>query len=105
MQDPAAILDNPKEGEIVRLLEVTNGQPFLIRENGILMKVTLELDAFGKPQILSGKPRYKKERLSRAQEESVAKYANLPRALKEISGSPTRLFDLKSLLKNSIKRE
>lgn len=105
MQDPNAILDNPKEGEIVRLLEATNGQPFIIRENGVLIKITLELDTFGKPQIFSGKPRYKKERLTKAQEESIEKFANLPKAMKEITGSPVRLFDLKALLNNSIKRE
>lgn len=105
MQDPSKILDNPQETEIVGLLEVTNGQPFLIRENGILMKVTMELDSSGKPQIANGKPRFKKIRLSKSQEATIVKEANLQKSMKEVERDPTRLFNLKSLIKGAVKRE
>lgn len=105
MQDTASILDNPKETEIAKLLEVTNGQPFLIRENGVLMKVTLALDTDGKPQKDKGRIRFKKEALSKAQQETIVKEANIQKSMKEIDRDPTRLFNLKSLLKETVKRE
>lgn len=105
LQDPASIVDNPKEGEIASMLEVTNGQPFLIRENGVLMKVLVELDSNGKPQLTKGKIRYKKERLSKEQQQVIVKDTNIQKSLKEVDRDPARLFNLKSLIKKSVKRE
>lgn len=105
MQDTSSILENPKETEIANLLEVTNGQPFLIRENGILMKVTMALDTDGKPKKDKGRIRFKKEVLSKAQQETIVKEANIQKSMKEVDRDPTRLFNLKSLLKETVKRE
>lgn len=105
VQDTSSILENPKETEIANLLEVTNGQPFLIRENGILMKVTLALDIDGKPQKDKGRILFKKEVLSKAQQETIVKEANIQKSMKEVDRDPTRLFNLKSLLKETVKRE
>ncbi|MGZ3871121.1 MAG: hypothetical protein ACXVLQ_18605, partial [Bacteriovorax sp.] len=106
MIDPATILDNPKEGDIVSLIEQTHGQAFLIRENGTLMKVMVELDAAGKPQLSSnGRPIFKKVKLSKAQQEIIAKETNVPKLLKEVGPEPTRLFRLKSLIHETVQRE
>ncbi len=104
--DPNKILDNPKEGEILNLLEQSKGLPFLIRENGFLVKVSAELDAFGKPQLTSnGKLRFKKIRLSKEQQETVVKEAlNIQKAMKEVERDPTRLYNLRSLLNESVQR-
>ncbi|MGZ3857870.1 MAG: hypothetical protein ACXVKO_16560, partial [Bacteriovorax sp.] len=106
MIDPATILDNPKEGDIVNLIEQTHGQAFLIRENGTLMKVMVELDAAGKPQLSSsGRPIFKKVKLSRVQQDIIAKETNVPKLLKEVGPEPTRLFRLKSLIHETVQRE
>ena len=102
--DPSKILDNPQEGEIVNLIEQTHGQPFLIRENGILMKVTVALDSKGNPQLANGKPVFKKERLSKDQEKKLAAEVNVPRLLKEV-GDPVRFVKLRELLDKSIQRD
>lgn len=104
IQDPASIIDNPQEGDIANMLEVTNGQPFLIRENGVLMKVLVELDSKGKPQISNGKIRFKKERLTKAQQQFVTQDLNVQKSLKEVDRDPTRLLNLKNLLKTTFKR-
>ncbi|MBC7538215.1 MAG: hypothetical protein H7281_05305 [Bacteriovorax sp.] len=104
--DPTNIPENPKEGDIVNFIEESKGQPFLIRENGVLMKVTVELDTKGKPQLANnGKPRFKKVRLSKAQEEIIVKEAsNVQKSMKEVGRDPTRLFKLKSLINDAVQR-
>ncbi|MGZ3790596.1 MAG: hypothetical protein ACXVLQ_18990, partial [Bacteriovorax sp.] len=107
VQDQTSIIDNPKEGDIISLLEQTKGQPFLIRENGVLIKVSALLDASGKPQLgADGKPLFKKETLSKKEREIFAQKATIaPRLLKEVGESPTRLYNLKSLLNKTLQRE
>ncbi|MDD4976171.1 MAG: hypothetical protein PHY93_17575 [Bacteriovorax sp.] len=104
--DPAHIPENPKDGDIMNFIEESKGQPFLIRENGILMKVTIELDKNGKPQLTdNGKPRFRKVRLSKAQEANIVKEAsNVQKSLKEIGRDPTRLFKLRSLIDQAVQR-
>jgi hypothetical protein len=104
--DPTNIPENPKDGDIVNFIEESKGQPFLIRENGILMKVTVELDKSGKPQLAdNGKPRFKKVRISKAQEANIVKEAsNVQKSLKEVGRDPTRLFKLRSLIDQAVQR-
>jgi hypothetical protein len=104
--DPTNIPENPKDGDIMNFIEESKGQPFLIRENGVLMKVTVELDTKGKPQLANnGKPRFKKVRLSKAQEEIIVKEAsNVQKSLKEVGRDPTRLFKLRSLINDAVQR-
>ena len=102
--DPTKILDNPQEGDIVNIIEQTKGQPFLIRENGVLMSVAVILDSTGNPQMANGKPVYKKIRLSKDQEKSVTKEVNLQKSLKEVGPDHVRLFNLKNLIDQSVQR-
>lgn len=98
--DSSSILDNPNEGDIALFMERTHGEPFIIRENGELIKVSPVLDANGKLVLTSnGKIKFKKIKLSKAQQELIAKEANVNKAAKEVGVEPVRLFNLKSLLK------
>lgn len=99
--DAAAILENPNEGDIALLMEKTKGEPFLIRENGELVKVAPILDSRGKPIVSSdGKIKFKKIKLTKAQQELIAKETNITKAAKEVGVEPVRLYKLKSLLKD-----
>ncbi len=104
MIDPTSIMDNPNEKDIVSTLELGNGQPFLIRENGVLMKVSVELDSKGKPKVNNGKIVYKKTKLTKEQQRSVAQeVTNTQKAMKEVSNEPVRLYNLRSLLHDKVK--
>jgi len=103
--DSTAILENPNEGDISSVMEKTKGEPFIIRENGELIKVAPVLDAKGKPVLSSsGKIKFKKIKLTKAQQEIIAKETNVNKAAKEVGVEPTRLYKLKSLLKE-VRRE
>jgi len=103
--DVSTILENPNEGDISSVMEKTKGEPFIIRENGELIKVTPVLDAKGKPVLSSsGKIKFKKIKLTKAQQEIIVKETNVNKAAKEVGVEPTRLYKLKSLLKE-VRRE
>lgn len=103
--DPSSIVDNPQEADILNLLERSHGQPFLIKENGTLVKVAPLFDDSGKPQISKdGKPLFKKVRLSKDQQAAIAKETDIIKSSKEIGPSPIRLFNLKSLIDVSVQR-
>lgn len=105
MIDPSSIIDNPKEGDIINLLEKGHGEPFLIKENGTLVKIAPLLDELGKPKISKdGKPLFKKVRLSKEQQTAIAKEANIIKSSKEVGPSPVRLFNLKSLIDETVQR-
>jgi hypothetical protein len=98
--DPSSILENPNEGDIANFMERTKGEAFIIRENGELVKVSPVLDVKGKPVLASdGKMKFKKVKLSKAQQEMIVKETNVNKAAKEVGVEPVRLFKLKSLLK------
>lgn len=98
--DSGAILENPNEVDIALAMEKTKGEPFIIRENGELMKITPVLDAKGKLVLSSeGKIKFKKIKLTKAQQELIVKEANVNKAAKEVGVEPVRLYKLKSLLK------
>ncbi len=103
--DSSTILENPNEGDIASTMEKTKGEPFIIRENGELIKIAPILDAKGKPVLTSlGKIKFKKIKLTKAQQEIIAKETNVNKAAKEVGVEPTRLYKLKSLLKE-VRRE
>lgn len=98
--DPTTILENPNEGDIALVMEKTKGEPFIIRENGELVKVAPVLDAKGKLVLSSeGKIKFKKIKLTKAQQELIVKESNVNKAAKEVGVEPVRLYKLKSLLK------
>lgn len=98
--DPSSILENPNEGDIALFMERTKGESFIIRENGELVKISPVLDGKGKPVLTSdGKIKFIKVKLSKAQQELIAKETNVNKAAKEVGVEPVRLFKLKSLLK------
>ncbi len=103
--DPAMILENPNEGDISKAMERTNGEPFIIRENGELIKVAPVLDDKGKLVLLSdGTIKYKKIKLSKKQLELIAAdNTNVIKAAKEVGIEPIRLYKLKSMLKGVLR--
>lgn len=103
--DPSSIMENPNDKDIALYFERVRGGAFIIREKGELVKVSPVLDAKGKPLFTSdGKIKFKKEKLTKAQQELIAKETNVAKAAKEVGVEPIRLFKLKSLLKE-VRRE
>lgn len=103
--DSAMILENPNEGDISKAMEKTRGEPFIIRENGELIKVAPVLDDKGKLVLLSdGKIKYKKIKLSKEQLKLIATDTNVIKVAKEVGVEPIRLYQLKSALKG-VRRE
>lgn len=98
LQDPSKILENPKDGDIIKLLEVTKGEAFLIKENGVLLKVVPEFDR------ITGKS-FTKKALSRAEQEIIAREGNLLNRFKELSHGPARLLSLKKIFHKAVERD
>ena len=102
--DLSKIPENPPEADIFTLIEKSGGEPFIIRENGVLMKVTASLGSDGKPKIVHGKVQYKKTRLKADQEKLILRDVNAQRELKEVQADPTRKYRLDELIRSLQKK-
>lgn len=90
-----AILENPKESEIENLIKANDGLPVVILENGVYMEVAMEINADKKRIFI-------KKVLNKEKMASLAKEININKLAKEVSRVPTRLYNLKTLLKTKV---
>ena len=110
VQDQTNIIDNPKDSDLNNLIVMTKGKPFLIREDGVLKKVSLDLTIDGKPKLINGKLIFKKEKISEVDSKKLALTAdknaneNVIRQMKEVDSDPTRLLQLKDILNQNLKQ-
>lgn len=101
-EDLSKIADNPKEAELFILAEKSNGQPFIIRENGLLVQVVVEKDTSGKMLLENGKPKLRKIKLSKEKEALVAREFNVVREAKTVRDT-VRLQDLRKTTEDAVK--
>jgi hypothetical protein len=100
--DLSKIVENPKESEIIGLLEKNDGQPFLIRENGVLIQVQIEKDVAGKVVTINGRPKLKRLKIGTEKEVLVQKELNMIREAKKTTDT-VRLRDLNSTTREALK--
>lgn len=96
--EPAAdlnqIVANPSESELIKLAEKTNGEPFLINENGEVVRVLVKKDA-------KGKLVFEKVKLTSEQKKKLAVKKETVRSIKEIGTAPIRKMELDKLMKET----
>jgi hypothetical protein len=101
-EDLSKIADNPKEAELFIMAEKSNGKPFIIRENGLLVQVIVEKDDAGKAIIENGKPKLKKIKLTKDKEAIVAREFNVVREAKTVRDT-VRLQELRRTTEDAVK--
>lgn len=101
-EDLSKIADNPKEAELIIMAEKSNGKPFIIRENGLLVQVIVEKDDAGKAIIENGKPKLKKIKLTKDKEALVAREFNVVREAKTVRDT-VRLQELRRTTEDAVK--
>jgi len=96
--EPAAdlnqIISNPSESDLIRLAEKANGEPFLINENGEVVRVLVKKDA-------KGKLIFEKVKLTNEQKKKLAVKKDTVRSIKEIGPAPIRKMELDKLMKET----
>ncbi len=100
--DLSKIVENPKESEIIGLLEKNDGRPFLIRENGVLVQVQIEKDHAGRVVTINGRPKLKKLKIGTDKEVLVQKELNMIREAKKTTDT-VRLRDLNQTTREALK--
>lgn len=88
------MITNPSESDLMRLAEKSNGEPFLINENGELIRVLVKKDS-------KGKLVFEKVKLSSEQKKKLAIKKDTVRAIKEIGPAPIRKMELDKLMKET----
>lgn len=101
-EDLTKIADNPKEADLIIMAEKSNGQPFIIRENGLLVQVVIEKDDAGKAIMENGKPKLKKIKLSKDKEALVVREFNVVREAKTVRDT-VRLQELRRTTEDAVK--
>jgi hypothetical protein len=85
---------NPSESDLIRLAEKSNGEPFLINENGEVVRVLVKKD-------LKGKLFFEKIKLTNEQKKKLAVKKDMVRSIKEIGSAPIRKIELDKLMKET----
>lgn len=101
-EDLTKIADNPKDADLIIMAEKSNGQPFIIRENGLLVQVVVEKDDAGKAIMENGKPKLKKIKLTKEKEALVAREFNVVREAKTVRDT-VRLQELRRTTEDAVK--
>jgi hypothetical protein len=101
-EDLSKIAENPKDSDILSMIEKSNGKPFIIRENGALIQIVPTFDSAGKIVLENGKPKLKKVKLSKDAEVQIAREFNPIREAKVVRDT-VRLHQLKAMTTEAVK--
>ncbi|MDO9181950.1 MAG: hypothetical protein Q7U04_06060, partial [Bacteriovorax sp.] len=91
---------NPEDSEILSLIENADGRAVIIREDGILKQAFLKKDPTGKSYIQKIAVNISKAEEKKLLEEAV----NAKKSSKELGRDPARLYQLNSLINESVQR-
>lgn len=103
-EDFTKIAENPKENDLQILAVKSDGKPFLIKENGELVQVSMKLDSTGKPVMVNGKIELIKKKLSKDIEQKIARILNPIQNTKmtEDMDQKSRVYDLHNLTRRAL---